>query len=169
MREINESYQKHSQANDKFYELHKRFARLTQFVAKGTVISYTGYSSLMVLVQPTIGSYFALGHLTPCMQVYFIGVREYSDFLMNILIVYNLLMCLFMQHWPISHYYRPYLRTLWKSMSASWKRIDWVRAIFWRDTKRLFCWIANILSNIFFICIFGSARDLRLKVSPKKF
>lgn len=92
MREINESYQKHSQANDKFYELHKRFARLTQFVAKGTVISYTGYSSLMVLVQPTIGSYFALGHLTPCMQVYFIGVREYSDFLMNILIVYNLLM-----------------------------------------------------------------------------
>lgn len=80
------------QSNDKFYELHKRFARLTLYVAKGTVISYAGYSLLMVVVQPTIGSYFALGHLTPCMQVYFIGVREYSDFLMNVLIAYNLFM-----------------------------------------------------------------------------
>jgi hypothetical protein len=84
---INNIYHENLLPNKEYFNLCKRFGRLTKFVVLITFILYIAVGSICSL--PTMIEYFLNGKIVPCVYLYFVGVQEYSREWLIMLNVYN--------------------------------------------------------------------------------
>lgn len=80
-------YEENSHPNQRYYKLCLRFAKLTDMTLKVIIGAYV--VTALLLIAPTVYEYLATGHLTPSMHAYFVGVTDYSDYLEELLNIYN--------------------------------------------------------------------------------
>lgn len=84
---IKEIYKKNDQKTSKYYEICKRYGRISKKIFKiafGICIA-NGF----VMSQTTTIEYFRTGELKPCYNAYFPGIYDYSGVTKALLLLYN--------------------------------------------------------------------------------
>lgn len=80
-------YERNSDSNERYYELCLQFARLTEMTLKGIIVAYIVIA--LIVTGPTIVEYLETGLVIPSMHAYFVGVTEYSEYVLSLLNIYN--------------------------------------------------------------------------------
>lgn len=87
---IQRIYQQNSKSDDKHFDLCAKYSKLTDSILKLTIAAYGGAAIFCTI--PLVIELLLTDNLRPILHVYFVGVKVYSDQLMLLLNIYNIVM-----------------------------------------------------------------------------